>query len=179
MRGLVVLLLVFGILHITMLPSHGLEKSHRRENILLTPADQLILDRIDKMSRETNARFEKIDEKFDNMSREINARFEKIDEKFDNMLREINTRFENNSSEINARFENLWITMLGGFVGVMAFIGGLVFWDRKTLVKHAKTEFRDEIGGDRRKLDAILQAMRKLSPQFPEVREVLKSFGLL
>ena len=150
MRGLIVLLLVFGILHLTMLPSHGLEKSHQGENILLTPADQLILDRIDKMSRETNARFEKIDEKFDNMSREINA-----------------------------RFENLWITMLGGFIGVMAFIGGLVFWDRKTLVKHAKAEFRDEIGGDRRKLDAILQAMRKLSPQFPEVREVLKSFGLL
>ena len=161
MRGLIVLLLVFGILHVTMLPSHGLEKSHQRENIILTPADQLILDRIDNMSREVNARF-------DNMSREVNARFEKVDEKFDNMSR-----------EINARFENLWVTMLGGFIGVMAFIGGLVFWDRKTLVKHAKTEFRDEIDGDRRKLDAILQAMRKLSPQFPEVREVLKSFGLL
>ena len=132
MRKSILLLLVVGILHFSVLPSYGLEKNRKEENIILTPADQLILNRIDNMSR-----------------------------------------------EMNDRFENLWITMLGGFIGVMAFIGGLVFWDRKTLVKQAKAEFRDEVGGDRQKIEAMLLAMRKLSSRFPEVREALKSFGLL
>jgi len=143
MRKLILLLLAVCILHFSVLPSYGLEKNRKEENIVLTPADQLILDRIGDMSREVNVRFEKM------------------------------------AREMKDRFENLWITMLGGFIGVMAFIGGLVFWDRKTLVKHAKAEFHDEIGGDRQKIEALLLAMRKLSPRFPEVKEALKSFGLL
>ncbi len=69
--------------------------------------------------------------------------------------------------------------MLGGFLGVMAFIGGLVFWDRKTFMRRAREEMRDEVSKDRNKLEAMLMAMRRLGEQFPEVREVLRSFGLL
>ena len=63
--------------------------------------------------------------------------------------------------------------MLGGFIGVMAFIGGMVFWDRRTFLKQAKKKFREEIDGDKKKIDAMLMAMKKLAPQFPEVREAL------
>jgi hypothetical protein len=69
--------------------------------------------------------------------------------------------------------------MLGGFLGVMAFIGGLVFWDRRTFLKRAREECRDEVSVDRKKVEAMLKAIRKLSERFPEVREVLNSFGLL
>ena len=64
-------------------------------------------------------------------------------------------------------------------MGVMAFIGAIVFWDRRTFVRRAREEFRDEVSEDRNKLEAMVLAMRKLGEQFPEVREVLRSFGLL
>ena len=81
--------------------------------------------------------------------------------------------------ELNCRIDNLWMTMLVGFLGVMAFIGGLVFWDRRTFLKCAREECRDDVSVDRKKVEAMLKAMRKLSERFPEVREVLNSFGLL
>ena len=108
--------------------AHGEEGNSAGSNIVLTPADQMILDAIDK---------------------------------------------------VNDRIDNLWITMLGGFLGVMAFIGAIVFWDRRTYLKLAREEFRVEISDDRKKLEAILAAMKKLANQFPEVSEVLRNFGLL
>jgi len=127
---------------------------------MLTPADQLILEAIDK----TNNRIDKIDERIDKTARELNERIDKVNERID---------------KINERIDNLWITMLGGFLGVMAFIGGIVFWDRRTFMRRAREECREEVAEDRKKLEAIITAMRKLGEQFPEVREVLRSFGLL
>ena len=80
--------------------------------------------------------------------------------------------------KVNERIDNLWITMLGGFLGVMAFIGGIVFWDRRTFLKRAGQQYRDEVTEDRKKLEGLLVAMRKLAKEFPEVREVLNTFGL-
>ncbi len=115
---------------------HGEEDSSKKTtDIVLTPADQLILQAIDK----------------------VNERIDKV----------------------NERIDNLWITMLGGFLGVMAFIGALVFWDRRTFMKRAREEFRDEVAEDRNRMEGLIAAMKKLGEQFPEVREVLRSFGLL
>ncbi|MEA3416990.1 MAG: hypothetical protein U9R02_12700 [Thermodesulfobacteriota bacterium] len=124
---------------------------------MLSPADRLILEAINR----TNDRI-------DNLSNELNGRI-------DNLSNELNGRID----RLNGRIDNLWITMLGGFMGVMAFIGGLVFWDRRTFLKRAQEAYRDEMLGDRKKTEAMLAGMRKLSEQFPQVREVLKSFGLL
>ena len=77
------------------------------------------------------------------------------------------------------RIDNLWITMLGGFIGVMGFIGALVFWDICTFMKRAKYEMRLELKEDRKKMDGILAALKKLDVRFPEVGEALRSFGLL
>jgi predicted membrane protein len=120
------------------------------EDVVLTPADQLILDRIDNLGKELNGRI-------DNLGRELNGRIDKI----------------------NDRIDTLWITMLGGFMGVMAFIGAIVFWDRSTFMKRARKECQQEVSGDRKKLESMLAAMRKLSEKLPELREALKSFGLL
>jgi hypothetical protein len=113
------------------------------EDVVLTSADQLILDRIDRLGKELNGRI-------DNLGRELNG-----------------------------RIDTLWITMLGGFMGVMAFIGAIVFWDRSTFMKRARKECQQEVSGDRKKLESMLAAMRKLSEKLPELREALKSFGLL
>ena len=132
-------LILIPILIFLLLPlalAHGEEGKYTTGiNIVLTPADQMILDAIDR----------------------INVRIDKI----------------------NDRIDNLWITMLGGFLGVIAFIGAIVFWDRRTYLKLAREEFRNEISDDRKKLNAMLAAMKKLGNQFPEVSEVLRNFGLL
>ena len=118
------------------LPMSYAEENHLKaggtQDLVLTPADQLILKSIDSLGK-----------------------------------------------ELNDRIDNVWITMLGGFLGVMAFIGGIVFWDRRTFMKRAQEECRQEVFSDREKLATMLKAMRKLSERFPDVREVLNSSGLL
>ena len=81
--------------------------------------------------------------------------------------------------KVNGRIDNLWITMMGGFLGVMGFIGVLVFWDRRTFMKRAREEMRNEVAGDRNKMEGIVAALKKVGEKFPEVSEVLRSFGLL
>ncbi len=140
------------------LVSYGQESPSKKDkNVVLTPADQLILEAIDKVREDLSDRIDKVNERIDKLAQNLNGRIDKI----------------------NDRIDNLWITMLGGFLGVMAFIGAIVFWDRRTFVRRAREEFRDEVSEDRNKLEAMVLAMRKLGEQFPEVREVLRSFGLL
>jgi hypothetical protein len=127
------------------------------ENVVLTPADQLILDRIDR-----------VNDRIDKLGKELNGRIDKVNDHIDNL-----------GKEMNGRIDTLWITMLGGFMGVMAFIGAIVFWDRSTFMKRARKECHEELSDDRRTLESMLAAMRKLSEKFPELREALNSFGLL
>ena len=149
--------------------SYGQESpSNKSRNVLLTPADQLILDAIDKVREDLSGRIDKVRE-------DLSGRIDKVSDRID----KVNDRIDKLGQNLNGRIDNLWITMLGGFLGVMAFIGGLVFWDRKTFMRRAREEMRDEVSKDRNKLEAMLMAMRRLGEQFPEVREVLRSFGLL
>ena len=142
--------------------------SGKTSDIVLTPADQLILkaigkvnDRIDSMGREVNDRI-------DSMGREVNDRIDKVNDRIDSMGR-----------ELNGRMDNLWVTMLGGFLGVMAFIGALVFWDRRTFMKRSKEGFEAEVAEDRKMIKGLIAVMKKLGEQFPQVQEVMRSYGLL
>ena len=141
--GLIVILVFCGY---PLSVCQGDDSSGKAQNIVLTPADQLILDAIDKVNG-----------RIDELGRSLNGRIDKV----------------------NDRIDNLWITMLGGFLGVMGFIGALVFWDRRTFMKRAGEEMRREVAGDRNKMEGIVAALQKVGDQFPEVREVLRSFGLL
>jgi len=136
-RSCLIAILVFCVFPLSV--CQGDDSSGKAQNIVLTPADQLILDAIDKM----------------------------------------NGRIDELGRNLNGRIDNLWITMLGGFLGVMAFIGALVFWDRRTFMKRAREEMRSEVVGDRNKMEGIVAALKKVGEKFPEVREVLRSFGLL
>jgi len=194
---------IIVLTHLLLPVSYAAENNQK--NVELTSADRLILDKIGSLSRDMSdrfgkietkfdARFEKIETKFDakfekiatkfdarfgKIETKFDAKFEKIATKFDARFEKMETKFDVRFDKLHDRIDNLWITMLGGFIGVMAFIGGMVFWDRRTFLKQAKKEFREEIDGDKKKIDAMLMAMKKLAPQFPEVREALKSFGLL
>ena len=139
-RSCLIVLWVFCVYPLSV--CQGDDSSGKAQNIVLTPADQLILDAIDK----------------------VNGRIDKVNERID---------------KVNERIDNLWITMLGGFMGVMGFIGALVFWDRRTFMKRAREEMRSEVAGDRNKMEGIVAALKKVGEKFPEVSEVLRSFGLL
>ena len=143
-RSGLIVMLVFCVYPLSV--CQGDDSSGKAQNIVLTPADQLILDAIDKVNG-----------RIDELGRNLNGRIDKVSE----------------------RIDNLWITMLGGFLGVMAFIGALVFWDRRTFMKRAREEMRREVAGDRNKMEGIIEALKKVGEQFPEVGEVLRSFGLL
>ena len=143
-RSCLIVLLVFCMYPLSV--CQGDDSSGKAQNIVLTPADQLILDAIDK-----------VNDRIDELRRNLNGRIDKV----------------------NERIDNLWITMLGGFLGVMAFIGALVFWDRRTFMKRAREEMRSEVAGDRNKIEGIVAALKKVGEKFPEVSEVLRSFGLL
>ncbi|OQY43108.1 MAG: hypothetical protein B6240_13220 [Desulfobacteraceae bacterium 4572_87] len=143
-------------------------------DVVLTPADQLILDRIDQVNNrfdQVNDRFEQVNDRFD----QVNNRFDQVNNRINHLDQSLSARI----NQVNDRIDNLWITMLGGFIGVMGFIGALVFWDRRTFMKRAKYEMRLELKEDRKKMDGILTALKKLDVHFPEVGEVLRSFGLL
>ena len=116
------------------------------DNIVLTPADLLILEAIGK-----------------------------VNDRLDKVAQDLSTRID----QVNVRIDNLWITMMGGFIGVLGFIGALVFWDRRTFMRRVKDEIRLESKEDRRKVDGIIEALKKLGTQFPEVSAVLRNFGLL
>jgi hypothetical protein len=92
----------------------------------------------------------------------------------DNLGKALNGRID----KVNDRIDTLWVTILGG-LGVMAFIGAIVFWDRSTFMKRARKECQQEVSDDRKTLESMLAAMRQLSKKLPELREALKSFGLL
>ena len=143
-RSGLIVMLVFCVYPLSV--CQGDDSSGKAQNIVLTPADQLILDAIDKVNG-----------RIDELGRNLNGRIDKVSE----------------------RIDNLWITMLGGFLGVMAFIGALVFWDRRTFMKRAREEMRSEVAGDRNKMEGIIAALKKVGEQFPEVSKVLRSFGLL
>ena len=143
-RSGLIVMLVFCVYPLSV--CQGDDSSGKAQNIVLTPADQLILDAIDKVNG-----------RIDELGRNLNGRIDKV----------------------NERIDNLWITMLGGFMGVMAFIGALVFWDRRTFMKRAREEMRSEVAGERNKIEGIVAALKKVGEKFPEVSEVLRSFGLL
>ena len=150
-RSGLIVMLVFCVYPLSV--CQGDDSSGKAQNVVLTPADQLILDAIDKVNG-----------RIDELGRNLNGRIDKVNERID---------------KVNERIDNLWITMLGGFMGVMAFIGALVFWDRRTFMKRAREEMRSEVAGDRNKMEGIIAALKKVGEQFPEVGDVLRSFGLL
>ena len=153
---LLVIILIFFFFPLAI--SYSEEKiSVETRNVVLTPADQMILEAIDRINQRINKLGTELNGRIDKLGTELNGRIDKL----------------------NERIDNLWIAILGGFLGVMAFIGGMVFWDRRTFIKRAKDEFRDELSDDRETLHAMLAVMREFPDSFPDIRERLRSFGLL
>ncbi len=153
----------------------------------LTLTDKEIVERLTKLEEgqralrenltilreDINKRFEDIDKRFE----DIDKRFEDIDKRFE----DINRRFE----DINRRFDSLdkrigdltsvMNTMMVVFGGLVVALMGLVFWDRRTLIKKAKDEAVEDIETNSR----LINALRELAKTDKRLADVMKSFGLL
>ena len=77
--------------------------------------------------------------------------------------------------KINERIDFLWATMVGGFLGVMIFVGGLVFWDRRTTL----APVHDKITELSRREKILEDALKEFAKEEPRLMERLRIAGLL
>ncbi len=104
---------------------------------------------------------------------QTDKRFEQVDKRFEDM----DKRFE----DVNKRFDEiinfLWI-LTAIFTTLTATVIGFAYWDRRTIIKKSRDEAIEAIERQG-KLRDLINALRELAAQKPELRRVLKQFNLL
>ena len=81
-----------------------------------------------------------------------------------------------------ARQFRLTLALLGAFSALVAAIIGFALWDRRTMLRPLErtvTDLSEDLSSNRRRLEALLDALRALGQRNPEVARVLKQFNLL
>lgn len=80
------------------------------------------------------------------------------------------------------------LALLAAFAALAAAIIGFALWDRRTMLRPPKLKNRSErsvrsleedIGSNRQRLDALVEAFRALGQHNPEVAGVPRQFHLL
>ncbi|GAB6163819.1 hypothetical protein JCM12298_29790 [Desulfothermus naphthae] len=116
---------------------------------------------------------EQTDKRFRELREDVNKRFELIDKRFEQM----DKRFE----DVNKRFDEiinfLWI-LTAIFTTLTATVIGFAYLDRRTIIKKSRDEAIEAIERQG-KLRDLINALRELAEQKPELRTVLKQFNLL
>ena len=80
-----------------------------------------------------------------------------------------------------ARQFHLTLALLAAFSTLVAAILGFALWDRRTMLRPFERSVRsleEDIGNNRRRLDALVEALRALGQHDPEVACVLRQFHL-
>ncbi len=80
-----------------------------------------------------------------------------------------------------ARQFHLTLALLAAFSTLVAAILGFALWDRRTMLRPVERSVRsleEDIGNNRRRLDALVEALRALGQHDPEVAGVLRQFHL-
>ncbi|KPA14092.1 conserved hypothetical protein, membrane [Candidatus Magnetomorum sp. HK-1] len=138
---------------------------------------------------EMQARFEASDKRFESILREMNKRFEAVDQRFESLIREMNHRFESVDKRID-QLSNYIIAMMGLFVTIFLAIIGYAVWDRKVglekiqekseklIYNHKQHEHFSPIN-EPDKVNQLLNIMRKMSEQIPEMRTMMHAAQLL
>ncbi len=125
----------------------------------------------------TNKRFEDMNKRFEDM----NKRFEDMNKRFEALHREMNARFASLEREMDKRFDQmftfLWI-LTGIFTTLTLGVIGFAYWDRRTIIRKAREETKDDIEKEGRVRDLIL-AMRELAKKNKDVAYVLRNFNLM
>jgi len=131
-----------------------------------TQKDRELLIELKVKIGEIDKRFEQIDKRFE----QIDKRFEQVDKRIEELRQDMNKRFED-------MFNFLYI-LSGIFTSLVVVVIGLLFWDRRTIIREARREaieFIEKEGILRRLIDAF----KDLSKEDRRIAEVLRKYNLL
>jgi len=139
-------------------------------NTSFTQQDRELLIRLDERLNQVDKRFEQIDKRFE----QIDKRFEQVDKRFAELREDMNKRFET--------MQDLMIAIIGAFAAVVAVTIGFAIWDRRTMIRPFEREVReinDSILQDRKRLETMLEALRRKAATDQELASILKNFSLM
>ncbi len=156
---------------------YRMEQSLARIEATLKTFMELTNKRFEDLQREMDKRFAMVDKRFEDMNR----RFEDMNKRFEALQREMNARFASLQREMDKRFDQmftfLWI-LTGIFTTLTLGVIGFAYWDRRTIIRKAREETKDDIEKEGRVRDLIL-AMRELAKKNKDVAHVLRNFNLM
>ena len=139
-------------------------------NTSFTQQDRELLIRLDERLNQVDKRFEQIDKRFE----QVDKRFEQTDKRFAELREDMNKRFET--------MQDLMIAIIGAFAAVVAVTIGFAIWDRRTMIRPFEREVReinDSILQDRKRLETMLEALRRKAATDQELASILKNFSLM
>jgi archaellum component FlaC len=163
---------------------------------------------IDQRFEVVYKRFEVIDQRFEAVLREMDKRFEAVEAKIDAVHKRIDAvhkridavhkridDVDKRIDSVNKRMDQMntyFLTMTGTFVSVVIAIIGFGVWDRKTILVKAKEEtellvknYHDHHHKEspafnaQEKYQQIIDIMKKLSENIPEMRSMMQTANLL
>ena len=159
---------------------------------------------VDKRFEAVDQRFESLiremNERFDSIKREMNERFNSIQREMNERFEAVNKRFESLDKRIDAldkRIDQLnmyFLAMIGIFTSMFLAIMGYAIWDRRTLFEKAREQVREEtiqlikdnqreyqsvILNIQEKFQVVIDIMKKMSDNMPEMRSMMRAAQLL
>jgi len=162
--GIVIISLYFVVLF-TCVPALAEDGFTQKDRELLIEL-KVKIGEIDKRFEQVDKRFEQVDKRFE----QVDKRFEQVDKRIEELRQDMNKRFED-------MFNFLYI-LSGIFTSLVVVVIGLLFWDRRTIIREARREaieFIEKEGILRRLIDAF----KDLSKEDRRIAEVLRKYNLL
>ncbi|RLA94037.1 MAG: hypothetical protein DRG25_03355 [Deltaproteobacteria bacterium] len=162
--GIVIISLYFVVLF-TCVPALAEDGFTQKDRELLIEL-KVKIGEIDKRFEQIDKRFEQVDKRFE----QVDKRFEQVDKRIEELRQDMNKRFED-------MFNFLYI-LSGIFTSLVVVVIGLLFWDRRTIIREARREaieFIEKEGILRRLIDAF----KDLSKEDRRIAEVLRKYNLL
>ena len=153
-------------------------------NTSFTQQDRELLIRLDERLNQIDKRFEQVDKRFE----QVDKRFEQVDKRFeqvDKRFEQTDKRFAELREDMNKRFEtlqDLMIAIIGAFAAVVTVTIGFAIWDRRTMIRPFEREVReinDSILQDRKRLETMIEALRRKAATDQELASILKNFSLM
>ena len=112
--------------------------------------------------------------RLDERLNQVDKRFEQVDKRFAELREDMNKRFET--------MQDLMIAIIGAFAAVVAVTIGFAIWDRRTMIRPFEREVReinDSILQDRKRMETMLEALRRKAATDQELASILKNFSLM
>ncbi|MCS7196102.1 MAG: hypothetical protein NZ827_02400 [Aquificaceae bacterium] len=114
-------------------------------------------------------------------TQEDRDRLVRVETKVDMGFQQIDKRFEQVEKRIGDLITFMWI-LAGAFVGITGVTISFAMWDRRTMVRpfeDRSKKIESELSETKKKMDALVDALRELSKKDKEVESLLKKFNLM